>query len=149
MNARIRKRYLVGEIPIAYIGQEIDLTYPAEFLGSQASLLKEIAEDNTFCKNLKEAENPMIIVGNGLLSRDDTKSLLNYISEIIKKFDVVHKRWNGFNVLHSAASRVAGLDIGFLPGKSGKSAKKMLSDASTSKMGMIWLLGADEIDTSA
>ena len=78
MNARIRKRYLVGEIPIAYIGQEIDLTYPALFLGSQASLLKEIAEgQHPFCKNLKEAQNPMIIVGNGLLSRDDTKSLLN------------------------------------------------------------------------
>ena len=150
MNARIRKRYLVGEIPIAYIGQEIDLTYPADFLGSQASLLKEIAEGrHPFCKNLKQAQNPMIIIGNGLLSRDDTKSLLNYISEIIKKFDVVQKRWNGFNVLHSAASRVAGLDIGFLPRKSGKSAKRMLSDASSSKMGMIWLLGADEIDTSA
>ena len=46
---------MVGEIPIAYIGQEIDLTYPADFLGSQASLLKEIAEgQHPFCKNLKD-----------------------------------------------------------------------------------------------
>ena len=50
--------------------------------------------------------------------------------------------------MHNAASRVAGLDIGFLPGKSGKSARAMLADAADNKMAMIWLLGADEIDTS-
>ena len=27
--------------------------------------------------------------------------------------------WNGFNVLHTAAARVGGLDLGFVPGKGG------------------------------
>ena len=91
----------------------------------------------------------MIIVGNGLLSRYDTKSLLNYISIIIKKFDVVHKRWNGFNVLHTAAARVAGLDMGFVPGKGGKDVAGILKAAAKGEMKLVWLLGADEIDTSA
>ncbi len=149
MNARIRKQYLASGLPIAYIGQCADLTYPAEYLGSNASILKEIAENNhPFCKTLQSANNPMIIAGNGVSTRHDAKALLHHISEIVKVFDVVHKGWNGFNALHNAASRVAGLDIGFLPGKSGKSARAMLADAADEKMAMIWLLGADEIDTS-
>ena len=149
MNARIRKRYLSASIPIGFIGEIVDLTYPTDFLGSAPSLLGKIAEKkHPFSKILESATNPMIIVGNGLLIRDDAKALLSQISDIIRIFEVVHKGWNGFNILHSAASRVAGLDIGFLPGKKGKSAKKMLNDASEAKMGMIWLLGADEIDTN-
>ena len=149
MNARIRKRYLSADIPIGYIGEKVDLTYPVNFLGSSPSLLEAISQKkHPFSKIFESAKNPMIIVGNGVLIRDDAKALLHYISNIIKIFEVVHKGWNGFNVLHSAASRVAGLDIGFLPGKKGKSAKRMLNDALAAKMGMIWLLGADEIDSS-
>ncbi len=149
LNARIRKRYLNAGIPVGYIGPTVDLTYPTNFLGNDPSVLQAIAEKkHPFCKFLKSAKNPMIIVGNGLLIRDDAKALLNYISTIIKNFEVIYKGWNGFNVLHTAASRVAGLDISFLPGKNGKSAKKMLKDASAGKMQMIWLLGADEIDTA-
>ena len=149
MNARIRKKYLASGLPIAYIGQSVDLTYPAKYLGSNAAILTEIAENNhPFSNTLQSANNPMIIVGNGVYTRNDAKALLHHISEIIKTFDVVHKGWNGFNALHNAASRVAGLDIGFLPGKSGKSARAMLADDGDEKMAMIWLLGADEIDTS-
>ena len=149
MNARIRKQYLASGLPIAYIGQSVDLTYPAEYLGSNASILADIAENNhPFCNTLQSANNPMIIVGNGVYTRHDAKALLHHISEIVKTFDVVHKGWNGFNALHNAASRVAGLDIGFLPGKSGKSARAMLADAADEKMAMIWLLGADEIDAN-
>ena len=146
MNARIRKRYLSAGIPIGYIGETVDLTYPVDSLGNDPLLLDEInKKKHPFSQILKSAKKPLIIVGNGVLVRDDAKALLHIISEIVKNFEVIHKGWNGFNVLHNAASRVAGLDIGFLPGKTGKSAKKMLNDASA-KMGMIWLLGADEIE---
>ena len=35
--------------------------------------------------------------------------------------------WNGFAVLHTAASRVGGLDLGFVPGEGGKTAAEMLT----------------------
>ena len=87
MNARIRKKYLASGLPIAYIGQSVDLTYPAEYLGSNAAILTEIAENNhPFCNTLQSANNPMIIVGNGVYTRNDAKALLHHISEIIKTF---------------------------------------------------------------
>jgi NADH-quinone oxidoreductase subunit G len=58
---------------------------------------------------------------------------------------VVADGWNGFNMLHSAASRVAGLDMGFVPGDGGKTAAEM---AAKGALDVLFLLGADEIDLS-
>ena len=44
-------------------------------------------------------------------------------------------------MLHTAAARVGGLDVGFVPGKGGKSAAAMLGETD-----VLFLLGADEID---
>src|SRR5690606_5202794 len=52
--------------------------------------------------------------------------------------------WNGFSVLHTAAARVGGLDIGFVPGKGGKNVAGMLGDSE-----VLFLLGADEIEMPA
>jgi NADH-quinone oxidoreductase subunit G len=54
--------------------------------------------------------------------------------------------WNGFNVLHTAATLVGGLDLGFVPGKGGLDVEAMLDAASGGKLDMVYLLGADEID---
>jgi NADH-quinone oxidoreductase subunit G len=51
--------------------------------------------------------------------------------------------WNGFSVLHTAASRVGALDVGFVPGQGGKSATEM---AKPGALDVVFLLGADEID---
>src|SRR5262249_23668351 len=50
--------------------------------------------------------------------------------------------WNGFNVLHNAAARVAGLDMGFLPGPGGKDAAAMLAGG----VETLLLLGVDEVE---
>ena len=39
----------------------------------------------------------------------------------------VREDWNGFNVLHTAASRVGGLDLGFVPGPQGRDVAGMLA----------------------
>ena len=39
----------------------------------------------------------------------------------------VSEAWNGFAVLHTAASRVGGLDLGFVPGNGGMTAGKMVA----------------------
>jgi NADH-quinone oxidoreductase subunit G len=49
--------------------------------------------------------------------------------------------WNGFCVLHGAAARVGGLDIGFVPGEGGLAASAM---AAAGALDAVFLLGADE-----
>jgi NADH-quinone oxidoreductase subunit G len=52
--------------------------------------------------------------------------------------------WHGFNVLHTAAARVGGLDLGFLPGPGGKNFGQMMGGG----IDVLWLLGADEFNTA-
>jgi len=52
--------------------------------------------------------------------------------------------WNGFNVLHTAASRVAALDLGFVPGKNGRDVAGIVDGAQKGEIDFIYSLGADE-----
>ena len=54
--------------------------------------------------------------------------------------------WNGFAVLHTAASRVGGLDIGFVPGSGGMDTEAMMKAARKGDLDVLILLGADEVD---
>jgi NADH-quinone oxidoreductase subunit G len=51
--------------------------------------------------------------------------------------------WNGYSVLHAAASRVGALDIGFLPGEPGL---KVVEKAVFGMLDVIFLLGVDDLD---
>src|SRR6202042_1521616 len=51
--------------------------------------------------------------------------------------------WNGFAILHTAAARVGGLDLGFVPGQAGLDAAAM---SQAGALDVIFNLGADEID---
>lgn len=50
--------------------------------------------------------------------------------------------WNGYNVLHDSASRVAALDIGFAPSAAARAAPVGSAE-------FVYLLGADDYDASA
>jgi len=52
--------------------------------------------------------------------------------------------WNGFNVLHTAASRVAALDLGFVPGEGGRDVASIVDGAQKGEIDFIYSLGADE-----
>ena len=56
--------------------------------------------------------------------------------------------WNGFNVLHRAAARVGALDLGLVPGEGGRDVEGILSGAEGGEIELVYLLGADEIETS-
>jgi hypothetical protein len=47
--------------------------------------------------------------------RPDRDALLKSIHDLVEKAGVVKDGWNGYNVIHDNASRVAALDIGFAP----------------------------------
>jgi NADH-quinone oxidoreductase subunit G len=143
LNARIRKTWLHSGLKIAAIGEDADLTYPYERLGDGPGALKNLMRGK-FGEVLKGAQRPAIIVGQGALARPDGAAVLRAVAELGVKAGVVREGWNGFNVLHTAAARVGGLDLGFVPGEGGKDATAMLAGG----VDVLFLLGADEIDTS-
>ena len=149
MNARIRQRWLTGKCEIGVIGEAHDLTYDYAHLGEGASDLAALSGKRSgFIKTLKDAERPMIILGAGALAREDGPQVLRAAGELADKFGAVKDGWNGFNVLHTAASRVGALDLGFIPGEGGRDTGAILDGASSGEVETVVLLGADEIDTA-
>ena len=152
VNARIRKAWLRGGLKIARLGPTRDLTYAVEELGSNAATLSEIASGrHAVFQMLKDAKRPMLIVGQGALSRKDGAAILAACAQIARDTGMIgpggENGWNGFNVLHTAASRVGALDLGFLPHKGGKDTNAILEGASNGDIDFVFLMGADEIDT--
>ncbi|NTE86150.1 NADH-quinone oxidoreductase subunit NuoG [Agrobacterium rubi] len=145
LNARIRKRWRRGGFPIAVIGEASELRYEYEYLGSGTDTLSDLASgSHSFIEKLKAAKNPMIIVGQGALSREDGAAVLAAAAKLAVSVGVVSAEWNGFSVLHTAAARVGGLDIGFVPADKSANAASIAASSE-----VLFLLGADEIDLSA
>ncbi|PWR23858.1 NADH-quinone oxidoreductase subunit NuoG [Zavarzinia compransoris] len=144
LNARIRKRYLRGGFKIAAIGRKVDLTYRAQWLGEGAEALEKLVAGEGFAEVLKAAKAPAIIIGQGALARADGAVILGLARKLAEATGVVAEGWNGFNVLHTAASRVGALDLGFVPGEGGLDAEAVIAG----KADFVWLLGADGIDTT-
>lgn len=143
LNTRLRKIWLSGKAQIGLIGEAANLTYDVQHFGNGAATLGKLPKAVT--DMLSKAERPAIIVGSGALGGANGAAVLNAIGALAKKAGVVKDGWNGFNVLHHAASRVAGLDMGFVPGEGGLSAVDMVKKG---KLEVLFLLGADEIDAS-
>lgn len=151
LNARIRKRYVAGGVDIASIGEVEDLTYPVTDLGNDPEALRDLAVGKgEFAEVLKKAERPMLIIGQGALARPDGAAILDLARTAAETYGMVDngQGWNGFNVLHTAAARVGGLDLGFVPGANGQDVAGILDGAQAGDVKAVYLLGADEIDTS-
>jgi len=155
VNARIRKRWLTGKLKVAIIGPQVELTYKADYLGAGPQTLADVASGkHAFAATLKAAKHPMIIVGQGALARSDGSAVLALARQVADGFGLIKDGWNGFNVLHTAAARVGGLDLGFVPGPSsqggvgGRDVAGILDGAAKGEIEIVYLLGADEIDTS-
>lgn len=151
INARLRKAYLNNGMKSFYIGHDRDdFTFPVDFISDNPEVLSEISSGkHDICSALKKAKNPMIIVGKDALIRKDSEGILALVYSIVDKYKIVKKDWNGFNILHNAASRVGGLDIGFVPGKGGMDVNSIIKSANSNKLEILYLLGADEIDLSS
>lgn len=142
LNARIRKAWRRSGLPIGVIGEGGEMRYPYEHLGAGTDTLGELVSGrNGFVEKLKAAKNPLIIVGQGALVGAGGAAVLANAAALANAVGAVSEEWNGFAVLHTAASRVGGLDLGFVPGEGGANSSDMLSS-----MDVLFLLGADEID---
>ncbi|MFI4973185.1 MAG: NADH-quinone oxidoreductase subunit NuoG [Caulobacterales bacterium] len=143
LNARLRKLWLSGRTRFGLIGEAVDLTYGYDHLGADASAIAGLARSKSdFAEALKAAQKPAIIIGQGALKDPATAKA---IADLAVAFNIVREGWNGWNVLHAAAARVGGLDLGFVPGEGGKNAAQMLQKGA---LDVLFLLGADEVDLS-
>jgi NADH-quinone oxidoreductase subunit G len=141
LNARLRKRWVAGAVRIGVIGEQADLTFNYDYLGAGPQSLSGLAKAKSdFVKAFKDAKAPAIIVGAGALARADGAAVLQAAAGVAKAFGA------SWNVLHSAASRVGGLDLGFVPGEGGKTALELAAKGGAD---VLFLMGADEIDLSA
>ncbi|ESQ76215.1 NADH-quinone oxidoreductase subunit NuoG [Asticcacaulis sp. AC402] len=141
INTRIRKTWLRNAVQVGLIGQAVDLTYDYTHLGVGPKALKDFKK-NSFRDVFKSARRPAILVGSGALSGDDGAAVLREVADIADSCGVVKDGWNGFNIVHTAASRVAGLDLGFVPVGEAIDATAMFKGA----VDVLVLLGADEFD---
>lgn len=142
LNIKLRKAVVERGLKVALLGEKVDLSYDYKHLGENPWILKQIADrDHPYCELLDKAKSPMIILGSGAAARDDFDAILYNIKKIVKENAVVKDGWNGYNFLQRSASRVGGLDIGFVPGEQGKNTIQMLKE-----MEILFLLGADELD---
>ena len=138
LNARIRKRWLRGDCLTGVVGAQADLTFPYNYLGAGPELLARFADHPPANK-----ERPMFILGAGAFARPDGEAVLALAAKAAGALGLVKDGWNGFNVLHTAASRVGGLDLGLVPGEGGLDALAM---AKGGAVDVLFNLGADEID---
>ena len=131
LNARIRKSYINGA-DIKLIGNQVDLTYKYKHIGNDRKsfdLLSSNEEINSLTK-----KNSLIIIGQGALLDADGEAVLAAAQNFAKNTN------SKLLILHTAAARVGGMDIGFNT-KGGINAA--LKDAE-----VVFNLGADELRIS-
>ncbi len=143
LNARIRKRWRAAKnFPIGLIGPKAPLTYNYDYLGAGPETLATIS-GHSFADVLRKAERPLVLVGADAFARADGAAVAALAAKAAIDLGAVKAGWNGYCVLHSAASRVGALDLGFVPGEGGLTARQM---ATFGMLDVAFLLGVDEID---
>ncbi len=132
VNVRIRKAVKRGA-KVFVVGPEWETTYPATFLGNDLSVLGKLPKDAADA--FANAERPAVIVGGAGLAKGALAPALAFANSC----KLVQAEWNGFNVLHMAASRMGGLMLGYAQ-------KGGVADLATAKPKLLLSLGADEVD---
>ena len=139
VNTRLRKAVKRGA-KVFIVGPEWEPTYPASFLGNDLSVLGKLPKDVTDA--FRSAERPALILGGAGLA----KGALGACLTLSDKLNLVRANdsgtWNGFNVLHMAASRMGGLMLGYA--RAGG-----IGDIAKAVPKVVLALGADEVDWSA
>ena len=142
LAARLRKRWALGGCAIGLTGHAADISLPYEHLGDGPAVIGSVAEgDGSFAKAWRAAKKPMVIVGASALARPDGAAVLAACWGLA---GVLGDEWHGVNILHTAAARVGGLDLGFVPGPGSLDLAGMMGGG----VDVLWLLGADEFDTA-
>ncbi|WP_340316571.1 NADH-quinone oxidoreductase subunit NuoG [Rhizorhabdus argentea] len=134
INTRVRKAFKRGAKVFA-IGEEVNLTYPATWLGNDLGLLGKLPGEVT--EAFAGAQRPALILGGGGLKAGAQGATLALAGSL----GLIKQGWNGYNVVHLAAARMGGLMLGY--GQKGG-----LADLVAAAPKLLFLLGADDVDTA-
>jgi NADH-quinone oxidoreductase subunit G len=147
LNARILKRFKMGGLAVGVVGERVDLSYPAEHLGTGPETLTSLVSGaHPFAAKLRAAAHPLVIVGPAAHARLDGIAILSAAARIAEAASAGKEPgWQALNVLQTAASRVAGLDLGFVPGAGGLDTVSMIAASGNGTLDALYLLGADEL----
>jgi NADH-quinone oxidoreductase subunit G len=128
---RVRKVARKGGKVFA-VGPEVDLGIDVEWLGDDLKIVGKLpkAVKDAFAK----AERPAVIVGPGALAAGGLGAAL----ALVEPLGLIRDGWNGFNVLHISASRMASLLLGYAQ-------KGGLADVEAAAPELVLMLGADEM----
>ena len=135
INTRVRKAAKRGASIFA-IGEEVNLTYPVQWLGNDLALLGGLpqAVRDAFGK----AQRPALILGGGGLKAGAQGATLGLVGPL----GLIKDGWNGYNVVHLAAARMGTLMLGY--GQKGG-----VADLVAAAPKLLFLLGADDVDLGA
>ncbi|MFL6777033.1 MAG: NADH-quinone oxidoreductase subunit NuoG [Sphingomicrobium sp.] len=128
---RVRKVVRNGG-KIFAIGPEVDLGMKVEWLGDDLKLLAKLPKHVTDA--FVAAERPAVVVGPGALAAGGLGAAIALAAPL----KLVRDGWNGFNVVHTAASRMAGIILGYA--QTGG-----IADVEAASPEVVLLLGADEV----
>jgi NADH-quinone oxidoreductase subunit G len=147
INARIRKRFLTGKLKIAAVGVDYDLTYQYQNLGNEVQNLQDIFDGKSaYSQILENSTNPMLIISEELLRKENGEEILNLAKKIAEKYKMIRDEWNGFNMLHNNAALTGALFSGFT--NPNIDTATILDKAQKEEIKAVYLLGVDDIDLS-
>lgn len=120
LNLNLRQRFLKGGFKCLIVGSLIDLTFETSFLGSNLKTLKSIVEGNHLaCQDIKFSSNPLIILNDALIKRNDNLQTLKMI-KYMSCLNLFNQSWNGLSFLNSGLSSFGSFLLSsFLPLTSG------------------------------
>nr|YP_001165361.1 NADH dehydrogenase subunit 11 [Phytophthora ramorum]ABG54112.1 NADH dehydrogenase subunit 11 [Phytophthora ramorum]ACD46628.1 NADH dehydrogenase subunit 11 [Phytophthora ramorum] len=84
LNIHLINRLKKGNFKIAFIGNKVNFTYPIQHLGlTFNTLINIILGKHTFCKDLKKAKKPLIIVGENILNQKNGFFILSKLKNLV------------------------------------------------------------------
>jgi len=129
LNARIRKAWLAGA-EVGRIGPVADLTYEVAEMGADRPALAEAVKRGV-SDATRDEKSTLVILGQGAVQGEDGAAVLAEVQAFCEASN------SKLLILHTSASRVGALDIGFAT----EGGMDALGAAE-----VIYNLGADEID---
>lgn len=140
LNARIRKQWLRSDLQVGLVGEPFESTFEFDHLGADVAALKR-ALAGPFGEILQSAKRPMIILGSGTVEHPDANAIYEIVGTFVNKNHAkfLTSEWQGYNVLQRAASRAGAYEVGFTTPSPA---------VAQTVPKIVWLLGADEIDSS-
>jgi NADH-quinone oxidoreductase subunit G len=113
LNLKIRKHFFNKNVSINLIGSFVDLSYPVNHLGNSVKTLLDILEGrHSFCKAIRKAKNPLIIIGSAFTLRIDAQMIQNMLRIFAQKAYLLLNNKYNINFVHSNLAQAHYCELG-------------------------------------